>query len=111
NGLRGFLAQSKACLAWLWSNRYALGAEACETIERHVPPTLMARDPAAVAMLGDSVVKHVNGREGDSVVFGRSLDAAGWQERLLEGGYAVQQAVASPALEDVEVDDVRREVR
>jgi glutathionylspermidine synthase len=111
NGLRGFLAQSKACLAWLWTNRDALGPDACQTIERHVPATLMARDPEAVGMLADSVVKHVNGREGDSVVFGRTLDSAGWQERLLEGGYVVQQAVPSPVLVDVEVDDLQREVR
>src|SRR5438552_15812719 len=28
NGLRGFLAQSKACLAWLWANRHTLGSAA-----------------------------------------------------------------------------------
>jgi len=111
NGLRGFLAQSKACLAWLWSNRARLGISAQSSIEAHLPPTLLAREAAAVAWVPRSVLKHVNGREGDSVVFGRTLDAAGWEARLIEGGYVVQQAVDSPALEDVEVDDVQRRVR
>ncbi len=111
NGLRGFLAQSKACLAWLWMNRARLGASARETLERHLPPTLLARAPGAVDWLPHAVVKHVNGREGDSVVFGRALDAAGWEARLIEGGYVVQQAVTSPGLEDLEVDDVQQRVR
>jgi glutathionylspermidine synthase len=111
NGLRGFLAQSKACLAWLWSNRSALGGDACLAIERHLPPTLMARDSLAAGMLSQSVVKHVNGREGDSVVFGQTLDDAGWEARLLEGGYVVQRAVRSRPVEDVEVDDFERVVR
>jgi glutathionylspermidine synthase len=111
NGLRGFLAQSKACLAWLWANRDQLDAAQCAAIERHLPATLMARDPRATQLMADGVVKHVNGREGDSVVFGSTLDAQGWDARLLEGGYVVQRAVRSPALTDVEVDDVHRQVR
>jgi glutathionylspermidine synthase len=111
NGLRGFLAQSKACLAWLWSNRSKLGRSACTTIERHLPPTVLARAPGAADWVPDSVVKHVSGREGDSVVFGHTLDAAGWEARLIEGGYIVQRTVNSPALEDVEVDDVHQQVR
>jgi glutathionylspermidine synthase len=111
NGLRGFLAQSKACLAWLWSNRSAFSADEQRTIETHLPRTLLARDPLAVDLLADGVVKHVNGREGDSVVFGNTLDAAAWEARLLEGGYVVQRAVDSPAVEDVEVDDLQRMVR
>jgi glutathionylspermidine synthase len=111
NGLRAFLAQSKACLAWLWSNRAMLSAEGRRTIERHLPATLVARDPDASALLPNGVVKHVNGREGDSVVFGARLDDAAWEERLLEGGYVVQRAVTSPPLRDVEVDDWAREIR
>ena len=111
NGLRGFLAQSKACLAWLWANRSHMGDAACNTIERHLPPTFLARDPSALEWLPQSVVKHVNGREGDSVVFGNGLDAAGWEARLIEGGHVVQRVVSSPALEDVEVDDVNQQVR
>jgi glutathionylspermidine synthase len=111
NGLRGFLAQSKTCLAWLWSNRSTLDASARAAVERHLPATVLARSPAAEDLLPTSVVKHANGREGDSVAFGRTLDAAGWEARLLEGGYVVQRAIASPALEDVQVDDVARMVR
>jgi len=80
-------------------------------VERHLPRTLLASDPSAVSLLDSGVVKHVNGREGDSVVFGRGLDRGSWEERLLEGGYVVQRAVDSQLVEDVDVDDARRVVR
>jgi glutathionylspermidine synthase len=105
NGLRGFLAQSKACLAWLWSNRMSLSVAERALIERHLPPTVLLRSTEADSLRADGVVKHVNGREGDSVVFSRGLDDAAWEARLLEGGYVIQRAVASPALADVDVDD------
>lgn len=108
NGLRGFLAQSKACLAWLWSNRTRLAAADSAFIERRLPPTVLARDAEAPALLPYAVVKHVNGREGDSVVFGANLRPEEWEARLIEGGYVVQRVVTSPAVQDVEVDDVRR---
>ena len=108
NGLRGFLAQSKACLAWLWQYRQTLGRRACRDIETHLPPTLLAWENDADALLPRGVVKHVNGREGDSVVFGAALDRAGWEARLLEGGYVVQAAVSSPPVLDADVDDWQR---
>ena len=53
----------------------------------------------------------MNGREGDSVAFGTTVDAAGWEARLLEGGYVVQRAVAAVPVSDVEVvGDTVREV-
>jgi hypothetical protein len=77
-----------------------------------LPATLRARDPAAAELLPTSVVKHVNGREGDSVVFGHTIsaDSGEWETRLLDGGYVVQQVVHSPTVEDVSVDDVQRRV-
>lgn len=112
NGLRGFLAQSKACLAWLWAHHQALGADASASLERHLPPTYLMREPAAaeLARAQPVVVKHVNGREGDSVVFGDRLDGAGWEARLLEGGYVVQRAVETTPLADIAVDDWRARV-
>ncbi|MBV9322712.1 MAG: glutathionylspermidine synthase family protein [Chloroflexi bacterium] len=110
NGLRGFLAQSKACLAWLWANRARLPAEDALIVEQHLPRTVLARSPEAAHLLPDAVIKHVNGREGDSVVFGAVLDSAGWQARVLEDGFVVQRAVVSPRLGDVEVDDRTRQV-
>jgi glutathionylspermidine synthase len=108
NGLRGFVAQSKACLAWLWTNRQRLPADDRAALERHLPATLLARDPRARELVPDGVVKHVNGREGDSVVFGAGLADAAWEARLLEGGYVVQRAVDTPSVADAEVDDWRR---
>jgi glutathionylspermidine synthase len=108
NGLRGFLAQSKACLAWLWESRRSLGEQACLDIEMHLPATVIARSSGASALLRGGVVKHVNGREGDSVVFGETLDQRAWEARLLEGGYVVPRAVASLPVADVDVDDWKR---
>lgn len=109
NGLRAFLAQSKACLAWLWAHRDSLSASDREAVERHLPATLMARAPGARDLLPDAVVKHVNGREGDSVVFGRALvdRADEWEARLFEGGYVVQRLIQSMPVRDVRVDEVR----
>ncbi len=105
NGLRGFIAQSKACLAWLWTNRGSFDDTDCALIEHHLPATIRARDPAAESLLPDAVVKHVNGREGDSVVFGATLGQREWEDRLLEGGYVVQRAVHPVAVADVLADD------
>jgi glutathionylspermidine synthase len=105
NGLRGFLAQSKACLAWLWTHRADFSPTDCAAIEQHLPETVLARDPRAREILPNSVVKHVNGREGDSVVFGSTLEPPAWEARLLEGGYVVQRAVDSPPVEDVDLDE------
>lgn len=112
NGLRGFLAQSKATLAWLWEHRgdRSLGPGARETIEAHLPAMVPARDPSGADMLADAVVKHVNGREGDMVTFGETLVAtpAAWEERLLEGGYVVQRRVRQQPVADVVLDEPRR---
>ncbi|GAC1314816.1 MAG: hypothetical protein NVSMB2_04910 [Chloroflexota bacterium] len=112
NGLRAFLAQSKACLAWLWANRHSLPADDRTAIESHLPATLVARDRSAHDLLADGVVKHVNGREGDSVVFGRTLleRPDDWEARLLEGGYIVQRRVRSAPVKDLIVDDLARTV-
>lgn len=113
NGLRGFLAQSKAVLAWLWAHRgeRSLGRGARPLIEQHLPAVLPARDAAAPGLFPEAVLKHVNGREGDSVVFADSLDAAAWEARLLEGGYVIQRRVRPEPLEHVEVDELAGELR
>ena len=61
-------------------------------------------------VLPDAVVKHVNGREGDSVVFGAALSTREWEDRLLEGGYVVQRA-ARPAVALTEVSALEGELR
>ncbi len=112
NGLRGFLAQSKAALAWLWENRSdrQLGPGARQVIEGHLPAILPARRPEAEQLRQDGVVKHVNGREGDSVVFGGELSGVDWEARLMEGGYVVQRRVRPAPITHVEVDELRCEL-
>ena len=56
NGLRGFLGQSKACLAWLWANRAHLSTDDLNAVEQHLPPTLLARHPDAPRLDRKSVV-------------------------------------------------------
>jgi glutathionylspermidine synthase len=102
NGLRGFLAQSKAALAWVWQHRDELGT-ARPLVEAHLPWIVPAADAEHTAMV---VIKHVNGREGDAVAFGADLDAGGWERRLLDGGYVVQRRALPQPVEDVEVDEV-----
>jgi glutathionylspermidine synthase len=111
NGLRGFLAQSKAVLAWLWANRVdpRLGRGAGTLIGAHLPPVVPAR--SLEAQPTDAVVKHVNGREGDSVSFSEALDPAAWQSKLLEGGYVVQQRVHQSPVPHIEVDEVAHTLR
>ncbi len=112
NGLRGFLAQSKAVLAWLWEHRAdpALGAGARQAIESHLPAVVAARAPEAAHLRADGVVKHVNGREGDSVAFGDTLSPADWEARLIEGGYVVQRRVRPLPIAHVEVDELAGEL-
>lgn len=105
NGPRGFLAQSKAVLAYLWLHRGELAARDRTLVEQHLPAIVPARYREAAGLLHDSVVKHVNGREGQEVSFGSQLSPAEWEQRLLDGGWMVQRRVRPRAVEDVEVDD------
>lgn len=109
NGLRSFLAQSKAVLAWLWAHRGEApgGIRSTRLIERHLPLVVPARSPGAQGLLADSVVKHVNGREGAQVVFGDTLvgNTEAWEARLIEGGYVVQRRVQPVSVEDVSIDE------
>ena len=110
NGLRGFLAQSKAILAYLWLHRQEQpwGRRGVELVESHLPAAVPARHPDAGLLLPDSVVKHVNGREGEEVVFGADLTPEEWEARLIEGGYVVQRRVDQRPVENVEVDEIAR---
>jgi glutathionylspermidine synthase len=112
NGLRGFLAQSKAAIAYLWLNRAdpSLTRADREAIEQHLPPIVPARRPEAGWLRPDSVVKHVNGREGYEVSFGATLSPDEWDSRLLEGGYVVQRRVEQVPVQDVALDDWQREI-
>jgi glutathionylspermidine synthase len=111
NGLNGFLAQSKLTLAYLWLYRdHPDIREHRALIERHLPPIVPARHAEAEAILPNSVVKHVNGREGQEVVPGSSLNAEDWEARLLDGGYTVQARVEQQPLEDVAVDDLTHQL-
>jgi glutathionylspermidine synthase len=105
NGLRGFLAQSKGVLAWLWAHRGdpCLERGARALIEDHLPPTVVARHWNGA--LAGQVVKHVNGREGNEVAFGDDLPRDGWEARLLEGGYVVQRRVYPVPVADVRLDE------
>lgn len=110
NGLRGFLAQSKLVLAYLWQHRDSprLDGEDRALIERHLPAIAPARSAEGQALRTVGVVKHVNGREGNEVAYGADLDDAAWEARLLDGGYVVQRRVEQVPVEAVEVNEADR---
>jgi glutathionylspermidine synthase len=108
NGLRGFLAQSKTILAWLWEHRGERPAADRLAIEHYLPAAIPARATDAWGRLPTSVVKHANGREGAEVAFGDALveKPEDWEARLLEGGYVVQERVMPAPVADVAIDEV-----
>jgi glutathionylspermidine synthase len=110
NGLRGFLAQSKTILAWLWEHRTECSQADQLAIERHLPAAIPARAPDAWDRLPTSVVKHANGREGAEVAFGDVLmqKPEDWETRLLEGGYVVQERVMPAPVADVAINEIDR---
>ena len=112
NGLRGFLAQSKTVLAWLWEHRDRCTSADRAAIEQHLPAAIPARFPDAWERLPHAVVKHANGREGAEVVFGDALleRPDEWEARLLEGGYVVQERVLPVPVDDVAVDEIAHRV-
>jgi glutathionylspermidine synthase len=99
NNLRGFLAQSKAILAWIWQQRHnsTLFDEAEQKIiSAHLPPTYFIKDFALTDNKykpQDFIVKEFFGREGAQVFDGTKLTETEWQTFQQEGTYIVQQRV------------------
>lgn len=80
NNLRGFFAQSKAVMAWVWQQRASglFSAEEREVIERHLPETYLLEDLPEQFDYSGYIVKEFYGREGAEVYNGANLSFEGW---------------------------------
>jgi glutathionylspermidine synthase len=82
NNLRGFFAQSKAIMAWVWQNRLSEIFSPAEqaVIARHLPETYLVEDLPADFDYSRFIVKEFYGREGSEVYNGATLTPEGWQQ-------------------------------
>ncbi|MDB5079014.1 MAG: hypothetical protein JWP00_938 [Chloroflexi bacterium] len=80
NNLRGFFAQSKAIMAWIWQNRenpVFTGREQA-VIARHLPETYLVETLPEDFDYSSYIVKEFYGREGSEVYNGADLSQEGW---------------------------------
>ncbi len=82
NNLRGFFAQSKALMAWIWQNRQAeiFTREEQAVITRHLPETYLLEDLPRDFDYSSYIIKEFYGREGSEVYNGAALTPEGWQQ-------------------------------
>ncbi len=80
NNLRGFFAQSKAIMAWIWRNRQSklFTPEEQAAIERHLPETYLLEDLPEDFVYSPYIVKEFYGREGSEVYNGATLSQEDW---------------------------------
>ncbi|NWJ96761.1 MAG: glutathionylspermidine synthase family protein [Chloroflexi bacterium] len=82
NNLRGFLAQSKAVMAWVWQEREnAALFDPVEraTITRHLPETYLLSDLPPDFDYRPFIIKEFYGREGAEVYDGAQITPEEWQ--------------------------------
>lgn len=82
NNLRGFFAQSKAVMAWLWKMRRSglFTLSETELIERHLPETHLLEELPEDFDYSSYIIKEFYGREGAEVYNGANLSFEGWQQ-------------------------------
>ncbi len=80
NNLRGFFAQSKAVMAWVWRQRHSsiFNAEEQAIIADHLPETYLLEDLPEDFDYRGYIVKEFYGREGAEVYNGANLSFEGW---------------------------------
>ncbi len=95
NNLRGFLAQSKAVMAWVWGHRNEpLFSEVeRETIEGHLPPTFLLEDLPESFDYRSYIIKEFYGREGAEVYNGAGLSCEGWLQCREWRTFVAQQRI------------------
>jgi len=96
NNLRGFLAQSKAVMAWLWQEREnseLFEAHEQALINRYLPETYLLADLPEDFDYRPFIIKEFYGREGAEVFDGADLTPQRWQECREWGTYVAQRRV------------------
>lgn len=80
NNLRGFFAQSKAIMAWIWRNRQSeiFTPQEQAVILRHLPETYLLEDLPEDFDYSPYIVKEFYGREGSEVYNGATLSPEDW---------------------------------
>lgn len=95
NNLRGFFAQSKAIMAWVWQRRTAeiFTLEEQAVIHKHLPETRLVQDLPQDFDYGGYIVKEFYGREGSEVYNGENLSPEGWQQCREWRTFVAQQRI------------------
>ncbi len=96
NNLRGFLAQSKAIMAWVWreqENTELFSAEERKTIQNHLPATYLIQDLPDNFDRTPYIIKEFYGREGSEVYNGAELEDEGWAECQKWGTFVAQSRI------------------
>lgn len=97
NNLRGFLAQSKAVLAWVWREREnaALFDEAERTaIARYLPETYLLSDLPEDFDYRPFIIKEFYGREGAEVYDGANVTPEQWRQYREWDTFVAQRRVS-----------------
>ncbi|MEI7554790.1 glutathionylspermidine synthase family protein [Candidatus Chlorohelix sp.] len=113
NNLRGFLAQSKAIMAWVWHERdnYVLfTADERKAIYSSLPETYLLNALPPNFERGDYIIKEFYGREGAEVYNGAELSDSDWQEIRDYHTYIAQRRINLSAVPHAVVN-LAREVQ
>jgi glutathionylspermidine synthase len=112
NNLRGFFAQSKAVMAYIWKMRRAGLFDAAETelIEQHLPETYLLEDLPLTFDYSGYIIKEFYGREGAEVYNGATLSPEGWQQCREWRTFVAQRRINIAPVEHLVPDDDWREI-
>lgn len=107
NGLRGFLPQSKAVMAWIWQERDSgrFTPEEQEAIAAHLPPTYRLVETPAAEPQSAWVVKEFFGREGEEVYLGSEMSEEDWERCRAWGTFVAQRLVATQEVMGLRLED------
>ncbi len=98
NNLRGFLAQNKGVLAWLWKekdNAQIFNPEERTILKTHLPETYLLSSLSPNFDFKDFIIKEFYGREGAEVYDGSLLTPAQWRQCQEWGTFVAQRRVVS----------------
>lgn len=101
NNLRGFLAQSKAVLAWIWqerNNSQIFSEEEQATIAQNLPETHLLADLPENFDYSGYIIKEFYGREGAEVYNGATLSHEEWLQCRQWGTFVAQRRIELASL-------------
>jgi glutathionylspermidine synthase len=107
NNLRGFFAQSKAIMAWVWQYRKSdlFTAQEQVVIARHLPATYVIEALPEDFDYSAYIVKEFYGREGSEVYNGATLSREGWLQCREWRTFVAQQRIDIAPVEHLLPDE------